>query len=506
MLTPVRMGERTAVVDPVGDVSRVRTELWVVLGLTALAAGLRFATLSSQSYWLDEATTVHELRLSFGAMLHAIASYESTPPLYFVLGWVWAKVFGTGEVGLRSLSAFAGTALVPVAYLGGRELVSRRAGALTAAFVALSPFMIWYSQEARSYMLLALFCGASFLFWARSRNQPNNTNISLWALFSSLAVLTHFFAGFLVAPEALCLLWRVRRRAMLAAAAAVAAVQAAVVPLAVGDLGHPLLGWIQRYPLSIRLEQVPADLALSSLYQTPLVSDGLLGAALLGSIVLALLVVAAGRREQAGAGAAAAIAAVALLLPLALVPAGRDYVIPRNFIGVWLPLAVVLAAACTAPRARWAGAALAVVVAGAFVYADVRIGSDTSLQRPDWRGAARALGRLRGPRAIVVYAGSYGAQPLEIYLGHVRFSYTAAPAPEPALTISELDVIGNTYQEIPSRLPAGVRVIARRDVEGLRVVRFALASPWTASTAQIASRAPALLGPAGGSASVLIQR
>ena len=72
---------------------------------------------------------------------------------YLLVAWPWAKVFGTGEVGLRSLSAGLGVGLVPLIYLCGNELVSRRAGLVAAAFAAVNPFMVWYSQEAREYML-----------------------------------------------------------------------------------------------------------------------------------------------------------------------------------------------------------------------------------------------------------------------------------------------------------------------------------------------------------------
>ena len=59
-------------------------------------------------------------------MLHAIPESEATPYFYYVLAWPWARVFGFGEIGLRSLSALAGTAIVPVAYGAGTALVSRR--------------------------------------------------------------------------------------------------------------------------------------------------------------------------------------------------------------------------------------------------------------------------------------------------------------------------------------------------------------------------------------------
>ena len=100
-------------------------------------------------------------------------------------------MFGAGEAGLRSLSALAGTAVIPITYLCGRELVSRRAGLVAAALAAVSPFMIWYSQEAREYMLLAALCGVSLCCSPARCGTPSRRTCVWWAVFSALAVLTH---------------------------------------------------------------------------------------------------------------------------------------------------------------------------------------------------------------------------------------------------------------------------------------------------------------------------
>ena len=137
-------------------------------------------------------------------MLSSTVAVETAPPLYFVLGWAWAHLFGAGEVALRSFSALAGTALIPIAYLCGRELVSRRAGLLTAAFVALSPFMISGTrQEAREYMLVAAFCGASLLCFLRAWRDPSSRHIAWWCLFLGAGPPDPLLRRFLVAPEAL---------------------------------------------------------------------------------------------------------------------------------------------------------------------------------------------------------------------------------------------------------------------------------------------------------------
>src|SRR4051794_1008899 len=82
----------------------------VILG----AAVLRFSSLTSQSYWFDEVVfTAVPVKASFWDMLSAVRAHQSEPPLYFVMAWPWARVFGESEAGLRSLSALFGVLTVP---------------------------------------------------------------------------------------------------------------------------------------------------------------------------------------------------------------------------------------------------------------------------------------------------------------------------------------------------------------------------------------------------------
>jgi mannosyltransferase len=201
-------------------------------GLTVLAAALRFPTLHVQSYWFDEAVTVGLVKSSFGHMMSSIGGSESTPPLYYALAWVWSHVLGTSEFGLRSLSALAGTALIPVAYATGAELASRRAGLVIAALAAVNPLLIWYSQEARSYALVLLLASVSFLLFARMQSAPRVRTLVALTVVSALALATHYFAGFMILPEAVWLLlrWPDRRQPALATAALVAVI-GALLPL-----------------------------------------------------------------------------------------------------------------------------------------------------------------------------------------------------------------------------------------------------------------------------------
>jgi mannosyltransferase len=203
----------------------------VVTGIVAVAVAVRFVRLGHQSYWLDEAYTVLLMKQSFAHMLSTIPQTERTPPLYFVSAWVWSRVFGFGELGLRSLSAVVGVLTVVAAGGLGRRLFAFRAGVFAATLVAVNPFLIFYSQEARSYSLLVLFSTCALWGFVEAFSRASTRALVAWAVFSALALLTHYFAIFLLIPEAVVLLWRVRDRRVVLACAAWVLVGAALSPL-----------------------------------------------------------------------------------------------------------------------------------------------------------------------------------------------------------------------------------------------------------------------------------
>lgn len=494
---------------------RLSADTWILAALIGLAVAIRIVTLDNQSFWTDEALTAYEAGLPFGAMLHTVMHVETTPPLYFVLIWAWAKLFGTGDVALRSVSALAGVAIVPVAYWSARELVSRRAGLLAAAFAVVNPLMIWYSQEARAYMLLTALCGASFLFFLRARRDPSARNLGWWAAFSAAAVMTHFFAGFAVAPEAAWLLWRHRARASMIAVGAVAAVQLAMLPFALVDTTHGA-GWIAAMPRLNRIAITVIEWGGSNIYRRTSTAEGLAAGAVLVISVALLLVFGGDRRTRRGAGVAAVIAAFVFLAPLGLGLLGPDYFLSRNVIPAFVPVTTVLAAVCVVPRARLAGAALAAVLLAVFCFTAIDVQTHPYLERADWRDVARALGPASRPRAILSSGGST-ADPLKIYLPGVSW----AQPHDRFVTVGEVDVVGairklhlvartpvlspastsgaaaSTPSSPPmgrplprSVAPAGATLVARFRVRNWIVARFVLDRPQWVSIDTLIGLAP----------------
>jgi mannosyltransferase len=384
--------------------------LIALAALIAIGAGLRFATLDLQSYWYDEAVTVGLMHRHLGGMLSEIARNESTPPLYYVVAWVWAKVFGTGEAGLRSLSALIGTASIPVFYAAARDLVSRRVGLAVAALTAVNPLLVWYSQEARAYALLALLSGLSLLYFARLARRARDTRtVVLWALFSALALLSHYFAAFLVGPMAVWLLWRRRERAVVAGVGAVVAVAAALLPLALHQQSLDLASFIRAAPIGYRIARAPKQFLVG--FDAPLeVTLSIVAVA----IAVAGLAFAARRlRDRVGVRLAAGLAGAGVAIPILLALVDLDYFDTRNLVMVWLPFTIAAAAGLVlgAPRIGAAGVALLAAIGVAAV---IGIDVTANWQRDDWRGAARALGASRERRAIVITPAS-GALPFRLY-------------------------------------------------------------------------------------------
>ena len=134
-----------------------------------LAAWLRFSCLTCSSLWHDEGNA-WALAQRTVAQIARDAAADIHPPGYYWLLKLWAGLFGGSAWGIRSFSASAALLTVAVVYRIGLEIgrgtMKRRSlFALLAAFLAaLSPFQIFYGQEARMYALLMLESAA--LFWA----------------------------------------------------------------------------------------------------------------------------------------------------------------------------------------------------------------------------------------------------------------------------------------------------------------------------------------------------
>jgi mannosyltransferase len=462
--------------------------------ILVLAAALRFATLHVQSYWLDETVTVRLLHRGLFDMLSQLPHSESTPPLYYVVAWFWARVFGFGEVGLRSLSAVAGLGTVAVIAACGGRLGGPRAGLAAGAIAAVAPLLVWYSQEARSYALLTFLCAASLLALLHVLSDERATGwLVAWAGLSALALATHYFAGFLVGPEVVLLAWRRRDRRTWAAVGLVVLTAAALVPLAVAQRNTGNTDFITGYSLAHRLIQVPKQLLIG--YGAPgQVALAVISAAIAAAAVLGLLT--GGRPAWAAARVPLALGGAAIALPLLLAGAGLDYVLSRNLLVAFPPLALV--AALGIARLRTLGWALLAGAVALGLAAVIGVDADPRYQRDDWRDALHAATQGAGPHALAI-SPSAGAIPAQVYVPHA----VALPA---QAAVREVDAVtlpvrrpgrGLVVPPLPTPAPPpGFVLVERRTTKTYALARFRAPRPMPVDPATVAAHAFAVGPPA----------
>jgi hypothetical protein len=468
-----------------------------LVGVIVLAgAALRFATLGSQSIWTDEALTAGYVHQGFRHMLIAIPGVDVNPPFFYVLEWVFVRVFGEGDAGLRVLSAVAGTLLLPVLYAIGASVASRRAGLIAAALAAVQPMLWWYSQEARAYSLFSLLSALALLAFVIALRDGSSWTLALWTLCGGLMLTTHYFALFLIAPQAIWLLavWRGRRREVVVALAGLGIVAIGLSITFAQEI--PLTTSLNQVPLGPRLRVLAPQLLASPSPPSTAVWVAAL-ALLLAGAALALL--APAPSEPKFARVFAALAAWDVLVPIL---AGGGYLITRSLIGMFAPLLVLAGIGFASPRALRLGAALAAVTAAVWLGAVVAISAEPELQRIDTKAAIASLGPPTVDR-VVLSEGTY----LFNYT-IPRYVTSSTPLTQHRVSVAEIDVLvphpgpsqalclaGQTCQlypagERPGPPAAGFQLVSRRQIVPFTVLRWRAPAPRELELSDVEASAP----------------
>ena len=142
------------------------------------------------SLWGDEAWAA-TLAVKPIFQIIKIVAHDTSPPLYYLLDHLWMKIFGTGEVSIRTLTFIFFLLTIFFTYLIGKHLWDEKTGLFAAALTFTNPFLFKYAFEGRMYSLLALTTTASMFFYLKKQR--------LGQIISTTAALyTHHFAIFAV--------------------------------------------------------------------------------------------------------------------------------------------------------------------------------------------------------------------------------------------------------------------------------------------------------------------
>ncbi len=221
------MGSRVTAQPSLWQINRI---LFPILWL---AFALRTLWLDKQSLWYDEGVTWYLTQFSLLDLIRWTAA-DIQPPFYYLVLWVTTRLFGQSEWALRFPSTIFGLLAVPMMWQVGRRVIGqqisgdkqtwwsiRHVALLAAGFMAFSPLMVYYSQEARMYSLLVLqaLLGSYLVFVLPQRQfkrsnflrsllwvAQGNVRLSLgYILCMASALYTHYFSLFLLIVHTLYL-------------------------------------------------------------------------------------------------------------------------------------------------------------------------------------------------------------------------------------------------------------------------------------------------------------
>lgn len=189
------------------DCKTGRHDYLILAGILLLALILRVWGLNA-SLWYDEIATW--VQIIDSSLLDIIASYPSNNnhPFFSFFAKISLNIFGASEWAFRLPAALFGIASVPVAYLFARNVVSRPEALATAAIMALSYHLIWFSQNARGYTMMlvfALICTLT-LNCAVKGSERTKSYYTIYAVSLTLAAYTHLTMVLFGIAQAICVL------------------------------------------------------------------------------------------------------------------------------------------------------------------------------------------------------------------------------------------------------------------------------------------------------------
>lgn len=168
---------------------------WALVGVVILALALRLYRLDSQSFWIDEAWSISAASRNFPDFL---LIRDNIPPLHHSILKLFITILGASEISARMPSVLAGVISVALLYRMAARLFGKPTGLVAAFLLSISPFHIWYSQEARPYAVLIMLSLASVWFLLDFRKRPSSGKIVGYVLTIALALYTHIYGLFLL--------------------------------------------------------------------------------------------------------------------------------------------------------------------------------------------------------------------------------------------------------------------------------------------------------------------
>ncbi|MCI0578903.1 MAG: glycosyltransferase family 39 protein [Chloroflexi bacterium] len=433
-----------------------RQELFLLLGLMGLAAGLRLVAIGRDSLWFDEAVSYLAASLPVSRILDNTVQ-SSHPPLYYLLLHFWLALGPDTDGFARLLGVLWNVLLVPAVYLLALELFDQRRPAWWAAgLVAVSYFHVLFSHELRMYTQLMFLVTVGV--WAYLR-AVRTGRWAWWLLFVvsfATAVYTHLFAWLALAAVGLYALIHHRQRPALERTVAAGFVLVILfIPWVL-----VLVGESQKELGSMRpLAQATAGNPIKPLISLAFLTFGMSSRPWLSALVLfltlSIVVVTllearkARREEQASELLLPAFVVTTVVGLPTLVYLVRPFFLPDRTMAAASPFLMLLLAWGTTRR----GTPLPYLVYGAAVVMLIATGLYLvgGLQKPPYRTVVEFVAAQRQPGDAVLHTSDGSYLPALRYLD-LHDHAVLAGDPDPRKPVAVYEALGG---EVWSREAAG---------------------------------------------------
>jgi len=168
-----------------------------VIGASLL---LSIVSLFSQSIRLDESQSIWVATKSVATILQ-IDAQDVHVPLYTPLLHFWIQVLGTDIITVRIMSLIFFIATLFALYKLSYEASGENVAILTVTLFSLSPFIMWYSSEARMYTLFTFMTCLNHLYFLRMLRSDGEHYKLAYLLSVITGLYTHYFFIFFLLSQ-----------------------------------------------------------------------------------------------------------------------------------------------------------------------------------------------------------------------------------------------------------------------------------------------------------------
>jgi uncharacterized membrane protein len=167
----------------------------------------------NQSLWLDEATSVRTAHnLSYLQILQQFSPHDFHPPLFYWMLKVWTSFFGISEISARFPSVVFSLIAGYFVWKITSVFFERKQASIALLAFLFNPLIMYYSQEARMYMMVTMFVAMATYFTLCYLKTKSTKNL-LWANITlGLCVFTFYGSLFFIAALFTALLYRRKYR------------------------------------------------------------------------------------------------------------------------------------------------------------------------------------------------------------------------------------------------------------------------------------------------------